>query len=306
MLFRSEKDIEIVLEDAKPETPDEPKVEVEEETPVEAKKAEKQVEKREVAPEEGIETLRKKLEAEKRRAEEAEKRAREAKQQVAQANKDVKDSNFQLVSNALETAKGRAEALKSAYAEALSVGDHNRVADVQAAMVENESHISELKRGKKALKQQMKEAEANEIQPMERTVDPIEQMAQTVSPKSASWLRSNRDNLSDERSVRKMFRAHEDAVDDGIEPDSDEYFQFIENRLGWQKSPEPEPMSEAAAPAPKRSAPPPAAPVSRGGQRPNVVRLSAMEADTAKALGMTPEEYAKNKVLLQKEGRYGH
>ena len=298
-----EKDVEVVLEEPKTEASEEPKVEVEETPEPKAKKVEKTPE---VSPEEGIEVLKKRLEAEKRRAEEAEKRAREAKQQIAKAHQDVKDSNYQLVSNALETAKGRAEALKNAYAEALSVGDHNRVAEVQSAMVENESHISELKRGKKALKQQMKEAEKAEVEPMERTVDPIEQMAQTVSPRSASWLRSNRDNLSDERSVRKMFRAHEDAVDDGIEPDSDEYFQFIENRLGWKKEPEPEPVSEAAAPAPKRAAPPPAAPVSRGGQRPNVVRLSALEADTARALGMTPEEYAKNKVLLQKEGRYGH
>jgi phage I-like protein len=36
------------------------------------------------------------------------------------------------------------------------------------------------------------------------------------------------------------------------------------------------------------------------------MRLTAAEADTARSLGMTPEEYAKNKALLQKEGRYGH
>lgn len=305
-MSEDEKDVEIVLDEQKTDAAEETKVEIEENQPVEAKKEEKQVEKREVAPEEGIETLKKKLEAEKRRAEAAEKRAFEAKQQIAKAHQDVKDSNYQLVSNALETAKGRAEALKTAFSEALSVGDHTRVAEIQSAMMENESHISELKKGKKALKQQMKEAEQAEIKPMERTIDPIEQMAQSVSPRSASWLRENRDNLKDERSIRKMFRAHEDCIDDGIEPDSDDYFKFIEQRLGWQKQEEPDPVSEASAPAPKRQAPPPAAPVSRGGQRANVIRLSAAEADTAKALGMTPEEYAKNKVLLQKEGRYGH
>jgi hypothetical protein len=300
----TEEHVEVELEEPKKADASEPEVEIEE---PKAKKIEKVEEKREVAPEEGIETLKKRLETEKRRAEEAEKRAHQAKQQIAKAHQDVKDSNYQLVSNALETAKGRAEALKTAFAEALSVGDHNRVAEVQAALIENESHISELKRGKKALKQQLKEAEKakkSEIKQMDRSIDPIDQMAQTVSPRSASWLRDNRENLRDERSIRKMFRAHEDAVDDGIVPDSDDYFAFIEQRMGWQKAVEPEPMSEAAPP--KRQAPPPAAPVSRGGQRQNVVRLSAAEADTARSLGMTPEEYAKNKVLLQKEGRYGH
>ena len=109
-----------------------------------------------------------------------------------------------------------------------------------------------------------------------------------------------------------MFRAHEDAMDDGIAPDSDEYFQYIEQRLGIRRNMDEQdtrtsaesPMSSAAAP--KRAVQPSPAPVSRGSSRPNVMRLTAAEAETASALGMTPEEYAKNKNLLQKEGRYGH
>ena len=103
-----------------------------------------------------------------------------------------------------------------------------------------------------------------------------------------------------------MFRAHEDAVEDGIEPDSREYFDFIEQRLGVRRSPEPvaaeNPLSSAAAP--RRSPSPPAAPVSRGNAtRPNVVRLSREEADLAASWGYTPEQYAANKTALQKEGR---
>jgi len=33
------------------------------------------------------------------------------------------------------------------------------------------------------------------------------------------------------------------------------------------------------------------------------VRLSRLEAETARDLGMTEEAYARNKLLLQKEGR---
>jgi phage I-like protein len=109
-----------------------------------------------------------------------------------------------------------------------------------------------------------------------------------------------------------MFRAHEDAIDDGIAPDSDEYFAFIDQRLGIRRNMDEQgtgasaesPMSTAAAP--KRAVQPSPAPVSRGSSRPNVMRLTAAEAETAAALGMKPEEYAKNKALLQKEGRYGH
>ena len=65
-------------------------------------------------------------------------------------------------------------------------------------------------------------------------------------------------------------------------------------------------VSSASAPVQRRSAPP-AAPVTRAGtangQRPNVVRLSRAEAETARDLGMSEQEYARNKQLLQKEGR---
>jgi phage I-like protein len=62
-------------------------------------------------------------------------------------------------------------------------------------------------------------------------------------------------------------------------------------------------MSAAAKPV-QRSAPPAAAPVNRGnGTRPGVVKLSGVEAETAKMLGMTEKEYALNKLALQREGK---
>ena len=66
-------------------------------------------------------------------------------------------------------------------------------------------------------------------------------------------------------------------------------------------------VSAAAAPAQRRSSPA-AAPVSRsgtgtGGGSPNVVRLSADEREMAKMMGMTAEEYARNKLALIKDGK---
>jgi len=295
--------VEVELEAPKTEEKEEIQVEVETKPEKKAAKAEKAPE---VAPEEGIQELKKKLEQEKRRAEEAERRAAQAKQQVNKAYSDVKESNYQLISNALDTAKSRGEILKTAYAEALSVGDHAKVAEIQEAMAENVSNINELKRGKKELKKQRGAEEAQKIEPMQRNIDPVEQMAQSVSARSASWLRENKDNLRDERSIRKMFRAHEDAVDDGIEPDTDAYFNFIESRLGISHEVAPDPVSTASAPAQKRSAPPPAAPVSRGGQRPNVVRLTREQAETARMMGMTEADYARNMLALREEGKIGH
>jgi hypothetical protein len=289
--------VDVVLEEPKVEAPEEPKIEVTDE------KTEKVAKTNEVAPEEGIQQLKRRLEQEKHARALAEQRAHEANFKVQQAYSDVKDSNYQLVSNALETVKGRAEILKNAYRESMAVGDYDKAAEVQQAMIENDRNLAELKRGKKELKKQLAEQEeAQKVQPVAPPmVDPIEQMARAVTPRSASWLRDNRDALSDQRNLRKMFRAHEDAIDDGIEPDSDEYFHFIEQRIGISRD-----NDVVEAPAPRKSAPPPAAPVSRGGQKPNVIRLSREQAETAKMMGLTEAEYAKNMVALRNEGKLSH
>ena len=75
------------------------------------------------------------------------------------------------------------------------------------------------------------------------------------------------------------------------------------------RRPEPtyeDPMAQSASVTQRRSAPP-AAPVSRGGNgtgsNPNRVTLSAAEREMAQMMGMTNQEYAQNKLSLQKEGK---
>lgn len=303
-----ENGVEVVLEEPNNAAKDAPEVEIVAE---EAEKSDKKAEKAEVSPEQGISELKKNLERERQARIDAERRAHEAYSRAQKANADKSESDYQLVVNAIESVKMRNEQLKSAYAEAMNVQDYARAAEVQAEMNIGAHQLSELKKGEKAMKAQLEEAERNPPPPPPQG-DLVDQLASRVSPKSAAWLRDSKEYLRGEREVRKMFRAHEDAVDDGIEPDSDEYFQYIEQRLGIRRNVDEvetrttaeSPMSAAATP--RKAVQPPPAPVSRGGQRSNVMRLTAAEAETAKALGMSPEEYAKNKALLQKEGRYGH
>lgn len=296
--------VEIVLEDEKKQDNDAPEVEIVDQEP------EKEAKKAEVTPEEGISDLKKSLEREKQARLEAERRAQEAHHRAHQATNDKAESEYQLVVNAIETVNSRNEQLKNAYAEAMSAQDYSRAAEIQLSISSNAQQLSELKKGEKAMKAQMEAAE--KAPPVVPQGDLVDQIAAQVSPRSASWLKETREHFKGERDIRKMFRAHEDAIDDGIAPDSDEYFEYIEQRLGIRKNATEKETSTtaesplSAAAAPKKAVQPSPAPVSRGSSRPNVMRLTAAEAETASALGMTPEEYAKNKSLLQKEGRYGH
>ena len=301
--------IDVVLEEPKTGQKDEPEVEIVEETP---EKPEISGKGPVIEPEEGIQELKRRLDAEQRARYEAEMRAREAAQYAERASLDVKDANYQLVVNAIETLKDRSSALKAAHKEAMSVGDYDRLADIQEAMAVNASQLSELRRGEQAMKDAMQQAEEatrrQPIQQMEPPADIVEDMASRVSPRSASWLRANKAHLQDASKIGRMGRAHQDAVEDGIQPDSDRYFAFIEERLGIRREPavEESALSEAAAPAPKRAPQPPPAPVSRGNQRPNVVRLTREQAEHARMFGMTDAEYAKQLVRIQNEGKSTH
>lgn len=295
--------VDVVIEEVE-KTKDKPTDDLEIE--VVDEKPSKEAVKAEVTPEEGINELKKKLENAEAARREAERRAHEAQVKVHQATAETKDANYNMILNAIETVKGRGEALKGAYAEAMNVGDFTKAAEIQEAIALNSGQLNDLKKGKKAMKDQLKEAEERvKVQQVEPPRgDVVDQIAASVSQRSAEWVRSNRDILKDERAIRKMFRAHEDAIDEGIAPDSDDYFTFIEGRLG-KKPPAPaeSPLSEASAP--KKSVPPPAAPVTRSSPRQGVVRLTREQAETARMLGMTESDYAKNMIALQKEGKLG-
>lgn len=301
-----QEQLEIILDEPKAEAPEELKVEVEEEEkPVKEAKPEKVEKAPEISPEQGINELKKKLESERQARIEAERRESQARLQAKEAKVEAKDANYQLVVNAIETIKGRSEALKSNYAEAMSVGDFAKAADIQEALAMNAAQLSELKRGEKAMKEAQEEAQ--EVKPVAPpTGNLADQLAQSVSPKSAEWLKSHRDDINSEKMIRKMFRAHEDAVDDGIEPDTDEYFLYVEQRMGLSAPEDTSALSEAAAPAPRKAPQPPPAPVSRGNARNNVVRLSREQVEMAKMMGMSEADYAKNMVSLQREGKLGH
>jgi hypothetical protein len=293
------EDKDIILDDA-PKHNSEPDIQV-----VKAEKDQKNV----VFPEDGIKELKFQLEQERLARAEAERRANESAQKAAVAKTEVDTTNLHLVSNAIKSVKGNSEALKARYKDAMSIGDYDKATEIQAAMSDNSAKLRQLKDGKKAMKQQLKSATTPQVQPSVHN-DPVEALASTLSPRSAAWVRRNPQYATDQRLFNKMIAAHNLAVADGLQPDSDDYFGYVEDTLKVRNQPSTvdtdNPFSSAATPTQRRSSPP-AAPVSRSGNgtgtRPNVVRLTAEQRDIAASLGMTEKEYALNMVALQREGK---
>ena len=264
----------------------------------------------EISPEIGIEALRHQLEMEKSARAEAEKRARMAENTASRASLEVQDSNLQLIVSAIDSVNRTNTMLKRDYAAAMQAGNFEAAADIQSQMSINGAKLLQLENGKAALSEKLKNPPQQQQQ---MPTDPVEAIASQLSPRSAAWVRAHPECVNDKRLYMKMIGAHNIAVADGYVADTDEYFAEIERQLGYRKPQTTvqaeegeEPTSMAAKPMARKSPPPPA-PSSRaasngsGGR--NTVTLTREEREMASIMGMTPEEYAKNKVALKKEGK---
>lgn len=299
-MSETEKEIEIDF-DAVEKAAKEPEIKVEEAQPEPVA---------EISPEEGIETLKKRFEEERLARIEAEKRADAASRAVHEAREHIAKSDLQTVNTAINTLTRDAAILKANLRAAMAANDYEAAADAQEAISKTQFQLQQLENGRAAMEEQ---AQNPRIHPQQiPAFDPVEDLAERLSPRSAAWVRAHPEYARNERLKQKMVAAHSIATADGIRPDTDEYFETVERILGVQ-APAPSaaaaeaPMSAASAPTQRRSSPA-AAPVSRSGtgtgnSNSNIVRLSLEEREMAKNMGMTAEEYARNKHALQKEGK---
>jgi hypothetical protein len=280
------------------ESKDEIKVEVAESEPVEAGPSDADL---------ALKHLKEQLEAANRARVEAEYRAQESDRQAQKADMNTQQANLYTISSAIDAQKREVEIQKATLAAALSNGDHQQAAEIQYAMSETSSRLQQLQLGKDALEKEIKNPPQKQYQ---APVDPVEQFASQLSPRSAAWVRAHPQCVTDPRLQQKMIAAHNIAVADGIPADSDDYFQFVEDTLKIspkRQEAQESAMSDASAPVQRRTAPP-ATPVSRSGTGTGrqTARLTKEEAEMAKMMGQTPEEYAKNKLELIAAGRITH
>ena len=161
------EEIEIVLDEPKNEASDEIKVEIAEEKEPPRAKAE---EPAEISPQEGINELKRRLSEEQNARVEAERRMQAAYQQAQRAKVDVTEAQYHQVVSAIEAVEGRGKALEAAYAEASSVGDYEKLAQINRAMVVNQDQMERLRAGEKAIREQIEYERAN---PNAQPVQPV-------------------------------------------------------------------------------------------------------------------------------------
>lgn len=233
----------------------------------------------------------------------------------------------QQIESSLASAKAVADAAEAQLREAFDRGDSAAVSRAQRQIARAEAEILRYEEAATDLDgleaDTARPARQEQQQPVQRAADPVESFIATRTPKSQEWLRNHKDWLTDQRKNNKLTAAHHDAVAEGIEPDTAEYFEHVEKYLGIRKGDEPRkdaPQRQARQGAPT-------VPVNASGNDgghgtgARTVRLTRAEATAAtdgthvwnwddpkgkfkKGDPIGVQEFARRKEQMQKAGWY--
>jgi hypothetical protein len=287
----------------------------------------------EPAPEdEGVLELKRQLSHQQAMTNRAAQVASQEHQARIQAERGLTQSNVAMVDQAIEAAKRDSEQARSYFQNALDRGDHKGAADAQILISDaraNLLRLMEMREGVVAEAQQTQQPQPQRQQPQPRPqyADQGQQMQANVHnlsshldrtgfPKSAAWIRSHPEMVKDQTAINAVDGAHGYAVNNlKLIPETDAYFEKIEELLGVGESPPARDMSmtragqrsigqntvRQMAGAPARAE----APSLRTGRtRGTAVALTPRQREHARdVLGMTDDEYAAELLDATQRGK---
>lgn len=244
----------------------------------------------------------KKVWHDERREKEAALREREAAFNYAQAkDQEIRTLKAQLgqgermfVTEATKSATSEIAAAKEQLKKAYEAGDAELIADAQEALTDAKLRMREVQ----ALKPSLQE-EKSVVQTQEQPRAP----APIIDRKAEAWRTENTWFGVDKRMTGFALGLHQELVERGIDPRSDEYYDSVNTTMrktfpdrfevedsGQTNAPEqPSPRSKAASVV---------APVSRT-TAPKRIRLTQSQLALVKRLGITPEAYARDMMKLE-------
>jgi hypothetical protein len=272
-----------------------------------------------------LEDLRRSEDAFKRQAEEnarqreaSDNRLRQQQEDYARSQKEARDAQVDAIESALAAATAEADKAEQDFVTAGEIGDHASQAKAQRRIAAAVTKIERLESDKFRMEERAKaEPQQRQQEQPQPQGDPMDRaLKQSGLPQSAQdWLKKHPEYFNDARKNAKIQNLHYEVIEDGKAPFSQEYFEAIEEHLGMRKKAEDPEVEIDNRPAPtKKQATSVQAPPSRevpnsNGQRPTgKISLTKAEYEHAKAAGVTPDEYIKQKMRLKQmreDGTYG-
>jgi hypothetical protein len=257
----------------------------------------------------------------------AERRAADAQRERDAARGEVTQSQLANVQTGLAAAQAAADAAEARYKTAYEAGDAGAMAKAQREMARAEAEALRLEESKADLEVR-KEAKPERT---EAPSDSFEAYLANRTESTKTWLRAHRDWVEDPKKNVRLTAAHWDAVAEGHQPDTAEYFAHVETKIGLKQAASANANGSANGSANGQQQPTrrretvPVAPVqhSGGGTSGNgtQVRLSKGEAAAAtdgthvwlwddpkgkfkKGEPIGVQEFARRKLEMQRSGAY--
>lgn len=280
--------------------------------------------RREASKDDRVQALERERDERAAEAEQATRRATEAERLAAERAHDnvrlgagLTNAHLTSVVAGIENMKAQAENAERDYARAMEAGDYNLAAKAQRLMAQAEAQISQREREKgeveRWLADRRAESAANPEPVREERKDPpkTEDIIAAMPKRSREWLGEHMEYVTDKKLNAKLqAAAYEAEHAEGLKPHTQEFLEFLEDRLGISSG-EPEVTQQKAEPEEK---PKPkvvaAAPVSRNGgsyssgnTATTRVKLPARLVQVAKEIGTDPAVYAAGVLKAIKEGK---
>ena len=178
----------------------------------------------------------------------ANQRTQAAETEATRARTAEAQSTRSTIDSGIAAAKAEQQAATEAFESAFEAGDKKALSAAQLRISNAAADLAMLQQAKAELPEQpVKRVNTQQPQPAPQN-DPIEQWVQSTTPRTQSWLRSHMDIVRDPKKSAKMTAGHHDALAEGFVPDTDAYFEHVENYLGLKQkpvAPEPSPAPRA-------------------------------------------------------------
>lgn len=233
------------------------------------------------------------------------KRREEEAIQIAQAIKTERDKiqdelqklNSGYVNEMGGRLTGSMEAAKAKLKKAMEDQDYDAVANAQLEIGRLGAEQSQYEKMKA-----QEEARANAPK-QEKEVEipqaPTQQQA-VKDPKAEAWAVENDWFGNDKVMTNVAYAIHEDLVNQGVDPRTDYYYSEIDKRMRENLPHKFQQDSSSEEPARQQPVQTVASAHRNRGTGRNVVKLSSSEAAIAKRLGLSNEQYASEKLKLQR------
>jgi hypothetical protein len=219
-------------------------------------------------------------------------RVRELESESGRAAADVRQSHRAVFEQAITAAQFEAERAEMDYRAAFEAGDAGALAKAQRAITAAELKLARYNDGKDALARSEQDIQIQ----AKRPADDFEAQISNFSEPSKAWLRKRREVVSDPVLKKKALAAHNLAILEDITPDTPEYFEYLEDRLGFEDEGDARELGKPARPGriEQRSyAAPPTRTSGRGANgAAHEITLTREQRSYARSCGMTDKEYA--------------